>query len=242
MKRYLSHILFLFLAATLSGCVQTDTKKLGTYDRAMAMPTSGETRVFVANQVDWEKMPAAVPFVVTRAGSGDRLYTATLVENILDEQSPLRPDFILVGEPGSFQSGAISNHIGYGMFISTPIYGRFIDAWGYRLRPSRFPWHVDNDGTLLVIRDGSNLREAGMLEGDRILSVAGIAFPKKDDANPTSYLNAMLDLPVGASVEVVWIRAGTGRMSGIVKTVENPPIHLALPDATFERPLKKPEL
>lgn len=226
-------------ACCLTGCVSTDVKELASFDLAMAIPPVGETKVFVADQVDWNAMPSCVAFAATRARTGSDLSTATMVEKIVEEHANHRPDILLVGDPKSFQSGSFSNHVGFGMFMTTPTYGKFIDATAFRLCPSMIPWRVDKDGTLIVIEDGSNLRAAGLLEGDRILSVGGNPIPKEGDSPANGYWNARLKMPVGAEVEVVWIRAGTGRMSGKIKTIANPPIHLKIPSAVFERPVRK---
>lgn len=58
-----------------------------------------------------------------------------------------------------------------------------------------------------------NPRTMGLLEGDRVTTIGGK--PVSDDITRADYMGAVL-MNAGATVEVEWVRPGTGKMRGVL--------------------------
>ena len=127
------------------------------------------------------------------------------------------PDFIVVSEPTRQNVGAVHSFNG-GFGMSTPVIQKQITLWGLRYTPARLGITWDSDSLMVTSIRNPGLYDAGLLEGDTLISLDGVPFPKTDSGEQTWHLRALQNRP-GQEAEIIWIRPGVGRMAATVTYV-----------------------
>lgn len=140
------------------------------------------------------------------------------------------PDLLLYSTGGAQFTGAVTNHIGFGAFLTTPVYRHAGYGWCCRLLPARLGIRR-NEVEMVVALDEATREQCQIQEGDTLLSVDGHALTRNRDGISPSLIR-LLNAKPGEAVRLVWIRPGTGRMEAAVKLLEPHPI----PDVQQFRP------
>lgn len=208
-----------------SSCMFAEVEKWPAYADAVAMPAAESPKVFFIEGVDLSSLPAAVPFAAVHVRCTEAFSRAELAKAARRKALPFKPDFLLIGPNEVFQSGYVWSGGLYGG-LAVPTHSARLTAACYRRLPARLGI-VCNEASM-VMTLAEDLRTCGIQEGDTIVSLAGAVYDRK----PTSALNKrMLEIQPGEAVELVWIRPGTGRMSGTVTAQANFLLDPSLPDS-----------
>jgi hypothetical protein len=212
------------------GCKAPATMtKLPAFAQAVQAKPAAEVRCYFAESVDADVLPGLIPYAYLQgahAGRDDREKKARVIARYARDDLKIAPDLIIFHDNGTNYAGSVSTYWGFGISTSEPIYQASMVGVCYRLAPARAGMRWDETGMIVSLSDLA--RAAGLLEGDKIVSIAGsvVMFGKAADKSP--HIARAMSWHPGEKVEVVWIRPGTGRMSGKVALAENPPIHLQL--------------
>jgi len=208
------HILFAATAvACLASCSHFNELRYSDYESAMQIPRRiADPPVFNDLAIPEDLPPgacyAAIHGDFPNPGLQDHAYS--LRAEAL--KRGFEPDYMLVRDLGASTVGAVSQYVGMGASFSTPVYRHGAVLWCFRLYPSSVGYKCDTNQMLLAV-DEVLRTSAGIQEGDTILSINGK--PVKPPQGGTSPASSMvLKLQPGQDVELVWIRPGTGRMTG----------------------------
>jgi len=181
-------------------------------------------------------LPESTPFLKLVANVGD-----SSDENAIRKMWTLAEergaDYVLVAPTESNLAGTVSSYWGFGVSTNQLVYARSITGVCFRVRPSRHGITTDETGLVLAIDDTA--RKSGILEGDTIMSIDGQPW-RSIGRFPSAREVCLLGKLVGSSAQLVWIRAGTGRMSGEIALQANPPTHLGLADPMQYEPPPPP--
>jgi hypothetical protein len=137
------------------------------------------------------------------------------------------PDAVVHYERGRVAAGQLHTYWGLGITTSEAIYSTDCTAILLREAPSKLPVHINEKGMITVLYPGSE--GCGLLEGDTVLSVDGLPFG--DTWLTSEHHVARLRSRPGASVRIIAVRPGTGRVEGTVRCQENPRSYLRKPSA-----------
>lgn len=222
-------LLPILLLSLLASCVQSRVTRLSAYSAATALGGPEIPLVFYATEIDRTQLPAAVPIATVVVWCSDQIRLDSLVSHAAKDAAKLRADFILVGDQASFRTGTAVHSVGYGSAFAHATYGTSVNATAYRVAPAKMGFGTDTSGMINAISNKS-LLAAGLLEGDTLVSINGV--PASLDVRSRHYPMA-LALEPGDDIAIVWIRPGTGRMTGTGQALENPPTHLAM-QVSFE--------
>lgn len=226
--RNLQPALVLLLASLCFGCINSRVNELPAYHALGGREPQAEVRVYYPEQIDTSQLPAAVPVASIGVAATDRLDRDALAGRALSEAKEIGADFVVVGLDTSYQTGAYHQYVGYGAGFSSPTYGTQLQAVAYRVCPSKLGVQVD--GTQMVVSiTNESVREAGLLEGDRLISINGRVM---EASLSSQHFLALLEIQPGDSFEMIWVRPGEGRLQGAGVAMPNPPTHLSLPSST----------
>lgn len=197
------------LSIFVQGCYQVQVTELLAYDAARKVAPKGAAHFLRANEVDWESMPSLVKYANISAISGNPGFLEGAIRR---RAKDLEPDLVVFAAGPAIYTGSVAVY-GNGIALSSPMYAQVLHGTCYRLTPGRFGCKTDGEGTICSIDADSKVREAGIHEGDRVLSINGRYFD--------SALGAISWRP-GDKVRVIGIRPYTGKMEAEVTIVENP--------------------
>lgn len=224
-------LLALLACTLLSGCNHYKEHLYPNSKQAVALGTTTDTPILL--HVDWRipSLPPMVPFARIDGdfdgGYNDEAQALELKDRSLTLE--LLPDVIVFEPRGQAYSGSVGSYSGVGLSgvalgitNSSPVYRPQASAHLYRLAPSQIGLRWDNNGFLRWIDDKAR-EESGILEGDTLLSIGGYSIERPP--NSISELEiAFLGFGVGETLEVTWIRPGSGKMSGSITTTLPPPL------------------
>ena len=129
-----------------------------------------------------------------------------------------RPDLIVFRRGGDVYQGSTAQYVGFGVTLSQPIFAKSVFWEAYRIAPFRVGVLSDETGMVVAMTEDS--RESGIQEGDKLISVNGKPVGRNGGV-ASDFDSVAHALAPGQVVELVWIRPGTGRMSGSVELGEN---------------------
>jgi hypothetical protein len=225
-----------FGALLWSGCVSVDLKELAAYERATAGGEGPQRpRLLLNDSYDWADFPKMTPFAVVVAVRGAGYSPEATIREVWHHGAELRPDVIRIVQHFDENLRDIIPGIhNYWSKEQSP-------AWGVlgiclRISSARLPSCEEDDvGFLTDIC--SDLRNVGILEGDRVSFVDGFAVDRLDKL-ASRHHERMLQLTPGQEVVLTTVRLGLGRTDVTVKAVENVGRDFSmLPDAIpWERP------
>ncbi len=225
----------------LTGCLSPQVDKLVPYEAAVKTPPPADVRCLEGETVDVDALPSLVPFavMVINLESAQREWPEVRLSKFAVEE--VHPDVILLylGAPAYAGSIGTASAVPVGMGavafgFSTPVYQRPLSAICYRLATAKLGVRWDETGMIVTATDEA--KAAGLLEGDRIVSINGTPVEIGARALRSGHHSRFLEISPGAEVQVIWIRPGTGRMEGKVVAQENPPVHLKLKGIDLNRP------
>ena len=219
----------LALSPSLWGCIGVEIQKLPAYDLALQMGGPERPKLFYAESVSQESLPPFTPYA-TIICWGNKV-KEPLARRAWTEAAKLKADVVIVTDAGMVHAGSVNTYWGFGVSTSQPVYNHVIHGVCYRLNPARIGFQTDKSGMVITIDPESNLRAAGMLEGDTLLSINGVAYVADENAHLSAHFLTLLNLTPDEEVALVWIRPGTGRMEAKAKCYANDPRHLTLPDS-----------
>lgn len=188
--------------------------------------------VFPEEQVSDLVLEELVPFQWCLTARGDWIPMDSSLRSDLKVIISDMPDALSYSEGQARVDGVVSQHVGFG--VSTGYSTRSVPyrLTLYREAEAVMPVRCAREtGMIVNIRDAA--AAVGMQEGDFLVQIAGIdALFKSDDAWAQSPLQALrLSWKPGDSVQVAWIRPGTGRMEGAMKLLPSAKSYRSSPDA-----------
>lgn len=211
----------LILLMALTGCITV--QRLPAYDIAMSLPGPDRPKLFYDNTVKLNS--ALTPYAV--------LNSQGYAREIWEKAAELKADVVLIKTGNTQYTGSVGTAmpLGYGgaIAVALPMYQTTIYGYCYRLNPARMGLGLDQN--LMVIELNNDLKEAGILEGDKLISMNGVGY---DPVMPER-----LNFKPGDEVILTVIRPGTGRINIKAKMMENPPTYLDYADAI---PWEAPEI
>ena len=200
----------LIIIPILTGCIHTKVHKQPHFDKAMALGGPEECRVYQSGE-NPSGGKAGVPYVAVTA-SGDQLSDSEFIKRGTKRLREFNPDLIIVQSPQTQRTGTYHSFGLYSGF-SPPIYTKTITLWAYRYTKARLGVLWDNESHMVTVITNKALYEAGLLEGDTIISI--------DETPIPAIYGEVLDWEPGQVVKIIWIRPGTGRMAAEVKLINN---------------------
>jgi hypothetical protein len=233
----------LFPLATLLAACQTPHVAFSLPAEAAALqlgPQAGtdlRPRVFLANRVEEATIAELAPFSGTHFAFTGDVSEARCAQRATPHLVEGRPDAILVA-PGRPEVTGVSNSFFVNPWVpmtvttfSTANVGTKAVGYAMRAMPVSLPFaYSPTSGIVLDVFDRDAVA-GGLIEGDVLTSIdAASACPPKDW--PTwEFYSRMLQRSPGAVVEVSWVRAGTGKMTGTVRLAEPKRPHLKVTDS-----------
>lgn len=218
----------LFLACLTSCRYAVEVQTLPTFRDAMRLGGPVRPKVFFTNMIDRDMLPAMVPYVklVARFNVRDGIHDT--LQSLAYRSMEFQPDVVLLYKGGARRSGATSLYWGSGVTTHHDNYVHSAVAVVCRLAPSRLHYRLDDEGLVVDLDEG--MRAAGLLEGDKLVSVDRVAANgKRKLVHPVH--ERMLKWQVGDELKVVWIRSEVGRQEGIARTSENTDDYLGIVDS-----------
>ncbi len=106
--------------------------------------------------------------------------------------------------------------------IATPMYRKAMIGICLRLNPAQIGFQTDQNQMIVDISNNS-LYEAGIVEGDKVMSIENYAYASNDPG--------FLRLSPFQDVKIAVIRPGVGKIIKTVKTQKNDATYLNLTDA-----------
>jgi hypothetical protein len=193
------------------GCTYTDKMPLPV-DTVIAETKmkSDRPKLFLDEMSDWTAMPLMVPYLLLSV-THDKMTPRKNVARRLwykaeDEGADVVRILPPVLNPPNLRTTAIC----------------------YRWLSCRLGFIADDAGFVL---EAGSARGAGILEGDRVISVSGARFETGHDAKNYGFYNAMWRLKAGDAVELVWIRPGVGKMKASLACEPNDSSYLTVKDS-----------
>lgn len=217
----------LLVFACLAACNNFHVFQFETYDIAMAMPSiGGEDPPMYRDSAPPQDMPSYVVYAQVNGdfhGGGEASHMASLVAEI--RKRNLAPDFILFASRGAANVGTVTQHVGFGLYSSSPVYRPQASAWCCRMAPSYTG--VSLDATCMVIGVDDWARSSGIQEGDTLISIAGASVKSPSEDRVPEWSVKRLSAKPGTDAKLIWIRPGTGRMEGVLTLREPQPMTAA---------------
>lgn len=231
-----TRILFALLTVLVSACVQTPVRKLPAFEHAVKIAPKSKTKCVEASSLDIAALPALVPYALLSAQSdfGTVDTAKAMISNLSKLGQP--PDLLMLQVTGRAYTGSVYSG-GLSGGFSIPMYQNTTSAIAYRTAPARLGIQWDASGMVIGLDEAA--KPCGILEGDRIVSFAGSPVSLGEEWAQSAHYVKVLDLKPGDEIEIVWIRPGTGRMSGKAKLIPNTSMPPNLPCLDLEtRPMK----
>jgi hypothetical protein len=177
-----------------------------------------ECPVYKVGDLGVRDEPASVGFVGCACFGSSDLSPSNFVDAGVNKLKIYKPDFYMYSD-GTVRNTGMVHSFGGGMGMSLPVSQRTVWVWGYRHKQARLG--VGWDDNLMVNQITSSLAyDAGLLEGDTLVSFDGIPIPKETEGQLALGCR-MLTMQPGEEVKAIWIRPGEGRMSGTIVLATN---------------------
>jgi len=200
MKKFIL-VLILFFFAT--GCAVINVTHLPAYDYAISMGGPDKPKLFYADSVRIDSAMTPYAVIVGIGGSGIR---EMIIRTIWKKAAELKADIVLIKDGGDRFAGSVATAIPMGrgaMAVAAPAYQATIYGYCLRLNPSLLGVKTDDTKMILEISNDS-IREAGILEGDKLISINGFDFG--------TYPPDVLKIKEGDEVTIKVVRPGTGQI------------------------------
>lgn len=228
----LGAIFIIFLIAC-TGCVHpVQVQRLPAYDIAITMGGPDRPKLFYENTVKINSAltPYAVLIMQYSGGNDIKKYAS---RNIWKKAAELKADIVIIRDGSTQYIGTTSAAfpLGYGGAVAfgIPMYQTALYGYCFKLNPAKLGFIYDKAYMITEIIN-ENLREAGLLEGDKLILLNGIEY---DPDNPER-----LRLKYGEEATISVVRPGTGKIDVKIKLMENIPTYLDYTDAIpWEDPL-----
>lgn len=213
--------------ALLASCVSADVTTLPAHRLVKDRELGEYPPLFMRDDVDRSQLPSGIPIGVIQVRGDANTGVGSLADRSAAEGRKLRAEYVILESVG--RSLELVTAPGpYLLFPSTSLANRrTASAVAYLIAPAKLGVHTNALNMVLLI-ENEDLRTAGLLEGDTLLTVDDVLYEPQDLRSP--YLGRQYHWRPGLSVNLSWIRPGVGRMEGIARLVENPPVHLELRD------------
>lgn len=215
---HLSRLAVAICLFSLASCINTAVRKGAAFDLAMSMEQTGSGNVYTANSPDISKERAASPYVAVVAYGGYGIPDANFLSAATKKIAAFSPDFVIAKAPDLKDAGTIYSFSG-GLGMSSRVYQKQRALFAYRYQAARIGIRWSEDGMVTAITN-QGLYDAGLLEGDTMISIDGIPFPKSQDAQDAWHAHTLGWKP-GDEIELIWIRPGEGRMQGTIPLLIN---------------------
>lgn len=223
MKRGLRALGLLF-AACLAACNNFQVLPFESFDAAMSRAHDAPADPPMYRE---SAPPADLPgFVIYAQVNGDfhggsegshlRAFAAEVRER------KLAPDFMLYANRGVANVGTVTQHVGFGIYSSSPVYRPQGTVWCCRLAPSSIGMAYDANQMVTEVEDWA--RSSGIQEGDTLISLAGATVKPPNQERVAAWATKRLQVLPGDDVRAIWIRPGVGRMEGAIKAVPPRPM------------------
>jgi len=226
-------IILLVGLCALSACHSFKEVRFANFELAMQMAPTSDTQPPV---YDGKQLPSQLPPGVGYAalegnfeGSSSLEWRARSLRNQI-KRLGFRPDYILIMDGGHQSVGAVSNYVGYGMTMATPMYRSYASGLCVRLAPSSLGISWDSNSMVVSVSDEARA-QVGIQEGDTIINIGGHSVKVDPGRAMSDFQSMRLSYKSGDSAEVVWIRPGEGRLSGTATF--GPPSAGEFPPSTF---------
>lgn len=224
----------LTLALLMAGCSSIEMNRLPNFDRVGQRTGSRAVLVTPVSQYDESSLPEFVPYCILFHTSSGRT-RAKAIRQLWHRADELGADLVWASEREMINVGAFSTYLGFGITKHTPSSKSVVRATLFRRPPGRLGLGTDEEGMVVLI-DGDGPRDAGLLEGDRILSVDGALWSKPGDTLRAPRFARLSTAKPGDQLKLVWIRPGVGRMEGDLEVVPNRRLPEIEPSVSWESP------
>lgn len=228
MQRCITLCFLALLSAVLTSCVSATVHKLPRFDELSGQPAlSHPPKLLFVEDVPPSDFPALVPYAVigALAGEGSKNLAARAIWR---KASAINADVVIVESAGTVYGGSVSQYVGYGAAVSTPVYEHMYRGTCFKLAPFRLGLTFNSKA--MVVTASDEARQAGVLEGDTLLAVSGLAVELEGPAM-SPHLDMYRRHKAGDEIELVWIRPGVGRMSGKLRALSNDGSYLDVPSS-----------
>ncbi len=219
-------LLLLLLVLATPACLSAEVSTLPAHRLVEGEELGEEPPLFLLDDVDRSRIPAGIPIGVIEVRGDSDTSVKALANRAAQEARSLRAEYVLMERAGHVLE-LVSGPAPILFPSSTLANRRSAVSVAYRIAPARLGVETNSMNMVLAI-DNPDLSAAGLLEGDTLLSVDDALYEPLDLRSP--YLGRQFHWRPGMTVDVVWIRPGTGRMEGSAALIENPPVHLELRD------------
>lgn len=205
-----------------AACSSFEEVRLPTFDAALALaPHAAAPAFFPVSQLPRD-LPLAVPYAQLTGDFPPNYRRADQSAQLVGEcfDRDFRPDFIVfhpggIASPGNalqvsptFAQGGL-----YGLtFSSAPVIRGQAVAICYRL--ATFSLGFLADGNWMVTHVNETARSSGIQEGDSVQTIGGAELRPRMPRDLPPWSLAVLTKKPRDTIELTWIRPGTGRMRG----------------------------
>lgn len=165
--------------------------------------------------VELESLPETIGGLVPYTGvngHGTRSIQQSVEALCLRFEEMRWPDVVAYWDAGTRTAGAVSTYMGFGMTMTSPVQENLFGAFGFRLAPTMLGLRADASAMVTFVEEP--VRACGIQEGDTLVTVAGKSFLRGEKWWNSPHYQVLLRSQPGQAVELIWIRPGTGRMSG----------------------------
>lgn len=214
-------------AALLASCVSADVTTLPAHRLVEEREMGAYPPLFMLDDVDRGQLPSGIPIGVVQVRGDSNTGVGSLADRSAAEGRKLRAEYVVMERVGRSLE-LVTTPGPYLLFPSSSLANRrTASSVAYLIAPAKLGVHTNALNMVLLI-ENEDLRSAGLMEGDTLLTVDDVLYEPLDLRSP--YLGRQFHWQPGLSVNLTWIRPGTGRMEGTVRLMENPPVHLELRD------------
>ena len=203
--------------ACLAACNHFQTFQYENFDVAMAFADKAPSEPPMYREY---APPADLPAFVVYAqlagdfhGGSEGSQMRALEREVRERK--LAPDFMLYSNRGVANVGTVTQHVGFGIYSSSPVYRPQAAVWCCRLAPSSVGLAYDANQMVTLVEDWA--RGSGIQEGDTLVSLAGATVKPSTPDRLAAWATKRLEVMPGEDVKAIWIRPGTGRMEGVIK-------------------------
>lgn len=235
---------YLLCLLLLTSCISVKVQKLPAYNIAINMESLDRPKLFYGNTVDKNVMPSMVPYAIINCIAKSTIDTEYMTRRVWTKAAEVKADVVFLSNVMPAYAGTLHTNYGFGIATSQPVYHQQLVGVCFRICPGGLGLSTDMKGMIIVIKENSKLKQIGLLEGDRLLSINNVPLRPIENRDPVfdEYYSELLKLKPGDEVKLVWIRPGVGRMDGTTKMLQNKEMDLNLPDAIpWEPPPKEEE-
>jgi hypothetical protein len=184
-----------------------------------------------------EQMPESVfdelvPFELFLTHRGDGIPVINSLRVDLKVLISDMPDAVSYLEGASRVDGVVTQHVGFGVSSGYAVRSVPYRLTVYREAEAVMPFtHIRETGMVTTVADTT--AAGGLQEGDFLVQIGGIdaVFKSLQSWAQSPLQGLRLSWRPGDSVQVAWIRPGSGRMEGSIRLLPSARSYRSLPDA-----------